>query len=92
MKPLGKLIQILYVEGKNWKHELNTILLQQRTTLHATTKVPPCELLFNRKSKGELPQLTRTRVINKHKFAKENINVRNKVTRSTRTKGEQLKK
>ena len=92
MKLLGKLIHTSYVEGKNWNHELHKFLLQYRTTLHATTKVTLCELLFNRKVKGQLPQLTKTRVIDKHKFAKENINARKQVTRITRTKGEQLKK
>ena len=76
MKPLGKLIQTSYVEGKNWKRELNKFLLQYRTAPHTTMKVPPCELLFNRQVKGQLPQLIDTRVINNHKFAKENIDTR----------------
>ena len=32
--------------------------------------------VFNRKVKCQLPQLIKTRVINKHKFAKENIDAR----------------
>ena len=72
MKTLKKLIKTSYAEGKNWKHELNKFLLAYRTTSHTTPNVPPCELLFNRKVKGQLPQLKRSRVV-KHKFARENI-------------------
>ena len=40
------------------------------------SKVPPCELLFNRKIQGTLPELTTKKVINKYKEAKENIDKR----------------
>ena len=69
-------MQTLYVEGKNWKHELNNFILAYRTTPHTTAKVPPCELLFNRKVKSQLPQLKRSRIVNKHKCARENIEAR----------------
>ena len=57
------------LEGKNF-------LINYRSTPHATTKVPPCELLFNRKIQGTLTELTTKKVINKHKEAKENIDKR----------------
>jgi len=76
MKKLKNLIQTSHVEGKNWKHELNKFLLAYRTIPHTTTKVPPCELLSNRKVKSLLPQLKRSLVANKHKFARENIEAR----------------
>ena len=42
------------------------------TTPHSTTKIPPCELLFNRTVKGLLPQLPCKKVLSKHKLAKTN--------------------
>ena len=75
MKPIGKVIKTATLEGKNWRQKLQRFLLNYRSTPHATTKVPPCELLFNRKIQGTVPELT-TKVINKHKEAKENIDKR----------------
>ena len=76
MKPIGKVIKTATLEGKNWRQELQRFLINFRSTPHATTKVPPCELLFNRKIQGTLPELTTKKVINKHKEAKENIDKR----------------
>ena len=73
MKPIGKVLQTAQLEGKNWKQELQRFLLTYRTTPHVTTKVPPCELLFNRTIRGQLPELPAKKVLNKHKQAKENI-------------------
>ena len=61
------------LEGKNWRQELQRFLLNYRSTPHATTKIPPCELLFNRKVQGSLPELSTQKVVNKHQKAKENI-------------------
>ncbi|XP_065067025.1 protein NYNRIN-like [Rhopilema esculentum] len=72
-KAIGKVLQTAKLEGKNWKQELQRFLLTYQTTLHDTTKVPPCELLFNRSIRGQLHELPRKRVLNKHKKAKENI-------------------
>ena len=47
MKAIGKVLQTAKLEGKNWKQELQRFLLAHRTTPHVTTKVPPCNLLFN---------------------------------------------
>ena len=73
MKPIGKVLQTAQLEGRNWKQELQRFLLTYRTTPHVTTKVPPCELLFNRTIRGQLPELLAKKVLNKHKQAKENI-------------------
>ena len=74
MKPLGKVItETSILEGKNWRQELQRFLLNYRSTPHATTKIPPCELLFNRKVQGSLPELSTQKVVNKHQKAKENI-------------------
>ena len=71
-QPLEKTIQAAVVEGKVWKQELQRFLLQYRTTPHSTTKVAPCELLFNRQVRGKLPILKRKNIVNKHKIAREN--------------------
>ena len=54
MKPIGKVIKTATLEGKNWRQELQRFLLNYRSTPHAITKVPPCELLFNRNSPKSL--------------------------------------
>jgi hypothetical protein len=59
MKPLGKVIKTSMLVGKNWRQELQRFLLNYRSTPHATTKIPPCELLFNRKVQGSLPELSK---------------------------------
>jgi len=73
MEPIGKVLQTLQLEGKNWKQELQRFLLRYRTTQHVTTKVPPCELLFNRAIRGQLPELPGKKVLNKHGQAKDKI-------------------
>ena len=55
-----------------WRQELHRFLLQYRTTPHSTTKVAPCELLFNRSVRGKFPSLEKKRVLNKHREACEN--------------------
>ena len=76
MKPMGKVMKTATLEGKNWRQELQRFLLNYRPTPHATTKVPPCKLLFNRMIQGTLPELTTKKVTNKHKEAKKNIGKR----------------
>ena len=71
-QPLEKVIQAAIVEGKVWKQEIQRFLLQYRTTPHSTTKIAPCELLFNRPVRGKLPTLKRKGIVNKHKIAREN--------------------
>ena len=72
-KTLVKVLQTAQLEERNWKQELQRFLLSYRVTPHATTKIAPCELLFNRTVKGYLPELLAKKILNRHKEAKENI-------------------
>ena len=58
MKPLTKAIRSAHVEGKAWRKHLYKFLLNYRTIPHSTTGFAPSELLFNRKVRNKLPQLT----------------------------------
>ncbi|XP_065067305.1 uncharacterized protein K02A2.6-like [Rhopilema esculentum] len=71
-QPLEKALQTAAIEGKVWRQELQRFLLQYRSTPHCTTKVAPSQLLFNRKVRGKIPEITGRIVINKHKEAREN--------------------
>ncbi len=71
-------------------------MLNYRSTPRATTKIPPCELLFNRKIQGTLLELTTKEVIDKHKEAKENIDKRKNINKKyydvkKRTKASNIK-
>ena len=72
-KTLVKMLQTAQLEERNWRQELQRFLLSYRVTPHATTKIAPRELLYNRTVKGYLPELLSKKVLNKHKEAKENI-------------------
>ena len=79
---LNRSLTTATLEGKVWQQELNRFLLQYRTTPHATTKVPPAELLFNRVINGKLPSLQRKCIINRHKEAKANEQLRKTYNKS----------
>ena len=49
MKPLGKAIKTATLKHRPWQQELSKFLLHYRSTPHSTTKVPPAQLLYNRK-------------------------------------------
>ena len=55
---LLKRIQIAHAENKDWKKELNTYLIAYRSLPHPTTGVSPAELLFGRKIRTKLPELS----------------------------------
>jgi hypothetical protein len=55
---LVKRIQIAQAEGLDWKRELLKYVFKYRTTEHATTGKTPAELLFGRKLRGKLPDLS----------------------------------
>ncbi len=76
MQPLGKALKTAKVEGRPWRQELNRFLLQYRTTPHCTTGVPPSELLFNRTVKGKIPVITKKKITNRHKEARDNEKTR----------------
>ena len=58
MKPLVKAIKSAHNEKRNWKRELSKFLLNYRATPHTTTNVAPAELLYNRKIRTKLPNVT----------------------------------
>ena len=60
MEPLVKSIQTARTQGRNWKQELYSFLLNYRATPHSTTKVAAAELLFNRSICTKLPQHSTT--------------------------------
>ena len=53
-----KRLQIAHAEKKNWKKELNVYLAAYRSLPHPTTGVSPAELLFGRKIRTKLPELS----------------------------------
>ena len=75
-QPLGRALITAKVDGRIWQQELNRFLLQYRTTPHATTKIAPSDLLFNRVVNGKLPTLVKNQTINRHKEAVENERLR----------------
>ena len=58
MKPLEKAVRTAVVENKNWKRVINRFLLNYRATPHSTTGKSPAELLFNRKIRTRLPEMS----------------------------------
>ena len=85
MQPLGKALKTAHAERGPWRQELNRFLLQYRTAPHATTKVPPSELMFNRTVKGKPPILYKRNVVNKHKQARDNDRLVKNTTKNTQT-------
>ena len=53
-----KRLRIVQAEHKNWKEELQTYLLTYRSTPHCVTGVSPAEMLFRRKLRTKLPELS----------------------------------
>ncbi|CAB4030060.1 uncharacterized protein K02A2.6-like [Paramuricea clavata] len=60
-RTLEKAIRAANTEGKDWKSELNTFLLNYRTTAHCTTGKSPAVLLFGREIRTKLPSLNTSR-------------------------------
>ena len=52
---LLKMIKSAQIEKRNWKEELDSFLIMNRTTPHSTTGVSPAELLFFRKLRTRIP-------------------------------------
>ena len=59
---LLKRLQIAYAEKKNWRIDLNIYLADYRALPHRTTGVSPAELLFDRKIRSKLPELSEIHV------------------------------
>ena len=73
MRPIGKLLKTAEIDRAKLKQELLRFLLQFRSTPYKTTRIAPCELLYNQQIHGFLPQLPLKKVINKHRIAMESI-------------------
>ena len=58
MKPLTKAAHSAHAEGKVWKKHPHKFLLNYLSTMHCITGFTPAQLLFNRKVRNKLPQLT----------------------------------
>ena len=88
MKPLTKAARSAHVEGKVWKKHLHKFLLNYRTTPHCTTGFTPAQLLFNRKVRNKLPQLTDSNQINSQEVKRkdEEAKAKMKVHADTRFK------
>ena len=56
-RTLEKAIRAATTEGKDWKNEINTFLLNYRATPHCTTDKSPAVLLFGREIRTKLPSL-----------------------------------
>ena len=57
-RTLLKAMKIAYSKGQNWRKELPKFLLAYRSTPHSATGVSPAELLYNRKIRTKLPELS----------------------------------
>ena len=55
MTSITKIIRTAYIEHKNWKSEVHQFLFAYRNAPHATTQIPPAELMFNRKCRYTIP-------------------------------------
>ncbi|CAB4034997.1 uncharacterized protein K02A2.6-like [Paramuricea clavata] len=59
MRTLEKVARAAHFEGRKWQDELDTFLVNYRSTPHCTTGISPAELLFNRKIRNKLPSVDR---------------------------------
>ena len=71
MRTLSKVLTIANMTNDNLDNALYKFLFHYRSTPHCTTKVPPAELIYNRKIRGKIPEENNSRV-DKHHIAIEN--------------------
>ena len=57
MTSLNKVSQTAFLERKDWKLEIYKFLFSYRNCPHTATKIPPSDLMFNRKLKFAIPQI-----------------------------------
>ena len=57
-RTVEKAIRTAHVEGKDWKKELNTFLLNYRATPHAMTGVSPAKIMFGCDIRTKLPEFS----------------------------------
>lgn len=56
-------MKIAYAEKRDWKEELLKFLIMYRSTPHTTTGVSPAELMFRRKLRTKLPDLSESEAV-----------------------------
>ena len=56
MTSLSKIIQAAHIEGKDWEEEMLKFLMAYRVTPHSATKVPPADMIYNRKIRYSIPE------------------------------------
>ncbi|XP_052809259.1 uncharacterized protein LOC128237717 [Mya arenaria] len=61
-KSIMKRLRIAHVEKKNMRTELQTYLMMYRYTPHSTTGMSPAEMLFKRKIRTKIPDISDYRV------------------------------
>ena len=66
MRPFNKTIRTAHLEGKNIEAEVQKFLFAYRNTPHSSTKASPSEVMFNRKTNFNLPQIDNTVEYNFH--------------------------
>ena len=71
-RTLLKSIRAIHAEGKDWRSYFNSMLLDYRSTKHATTQVAPAILLFNRDIGNHFPLLSKTINLSHQEKAKRN--------------------
>ena len=59
MRVIKKTVRTAFYENKNWRKELNTMLLNYRTASHCVTGKSPAYLLFSREINNKLPSITK---------------------------------
>ena len=58
MQPLSKIIKAAYIEKTNWENSVHQFLNLYRNTPHPVTQVPPAELMFSRKLRYTIPDIS----------------------------------
>ena len=66
-RTLGKAIKCTHVEGKNWKDELDKLLLGYRSSPHSATQCAPSNIMFSHKFETDIPTLKEKQPKNYHK-------------------------
>ena len=59
MRVIKKTVRTAFYENKNWKKELNRMLLNYRTAPHSVTGKSPSYLLFSREINNKLPSIAK---------------------------------
>ena len=70
-RSIMKRLKIAQAEGQPWKAELRKYLRSYRSLPHTTTGRSPAELLFNRKMKGKIPDLSMSHVYDQEVFDRD---------------------